>query len=147
MGSGLPLDSIHVLLHEFIPCFGTLNTQTLLLYTVLVASLVTTRRFLHMRVGVKITRYRCAISRLRDGIAQSGFWECATQSRDCANCQIARNIYSACISCFVSHELGNLQLMCIMMHAVQLMRLGIGRNTSCMCSGWHLGLYCFTREM
>ena len=58
-----------------------------------VASLVTMRWFLHMRVGVKdctlqvrnleITRLQCAIS---------GFQECATQSRDCANSQIARNI-------------------------------------------------------
>ena len=37
--------------------------------------------------------------------------------------------------------------MCICMQCSDELRLGIGRNTSCMCSGWHLGLYCFIREM
>ena len=51
--------------------------------------------------GFNCASYRnCAISRLRTGAAQSrdwhaisGFWECAAQSQDCANSQIAQNIY------------------------------------------------------
>ena len=88
----------------------TIIAWTLLLYkiytsshTFLVASLdlVTMWGFLHMRVGVK----DCAIvaqSRDRTSVlhnldiaqlqcATLGFWECATQSQDCANSQIVRN--------------------------------------------------------
>ena len=44
----------------------------------------------HSPLGVQAQ----AILRLRThGLRISGFWECAAQSQDCANSQIARNIY------------------------------------------------------
>ena len=61
--------------------------------------------------NLKIAHYSCAISRSRNCNAQSrdwnaisGFRECATQSRVCANSQIARNMYICmCKSGVCSH--------------------------------------------
>ena len=46
-----------------------------------------------------ILRLRKPSEQSRDWHAISGFWECAAQSRDCANSQIARNIYIG--TCYV----------------------------------------------